>query len=168
VLGTWVSCAKTDEPIVKQFGSDSCEPKELCVDVVRIPHGKGQFWWGTSACRHLHVALVQCWHQLSSRTGCLGYHTAVASYSSSAACDASLLWPLVYASVVLLNSSGVLHAGGVAVHFNKHRVAQKVYIFNTPYFWNRSREREREFIYQVHIHNIYISIITMAGCQWRH
>jgi len=24
---------------------------------------------------------------------------------------------------------------------------------------------EREFIYQVHIHNIYISIITMAGCQ---
>jgi len=26
-------------------------------------------------------------------------------------------------------------------------------------------QREREFIYQVHIHNIYISIITMAGCQ---
>ena len=26
-------------------------------------------------------------------------------------------------------------------------------------------DREREFIYQVHIHNIYISIITMAGCQ---
>jgi len=26
-------------------------------------------------------------------------------------------------------------------------------------------EKEREFIYQVHIHNIYISIITMAGCQ---
>jgi len=26
-------------------------------------------------------------------------------------------------------------------------------------------EREREFIYQVHIHNICISIITMAGCQ---
>ena len=29
----------------------------------------------------------------------------------------------------------------------------------------REREREREFIYQVHIRNIYISIITMAGCQ---
>jgi len=52
---------------------------------------------------------------------------------------------LLYASVVLLNSSGVLHAGGLAVHFNKHRVAQKVYIFNTPYFWNRSRLSKTEF-----------------------
>ena len=29
----------------------------------------------------------------------------------------------------------------------------------------RERERDREFIYQVDIHKIYISIVTMAGCQ---
>jgi len=145
VLGTWVSCAKTPEPIMNQFGSDSCEPKEPCVDVVQIPHGKGQFWWGQAPA----VTCMLHWSSLGTscrlgqdvlRTIQQWHHIAAVQPVMPVYFD-----HLLYASVVLLNSSGVLHAGDVAVHFNKHRVAQKVYIFNTPYFWNRSRLSKTEF-----------------------